>query len=60
VSNIYHFYDDYPLYPEFGDDSRLSLSRVEGVDAELVTTIFMNKIYKIKPKKKSMNKLRNI
>jgi hypothetical protein len=48
------------LYPEFGDDLRLSLSRVEGVDAELVTTIFMNKIYKIKPKKKSMKKLRNI
>jgi hypothetical protein len=48
------------LYPEFGDDLRLSLSLVERVDAELVTTIFMNKIYKIKPKKKSMKKIRNI
>jgi hypothetical protein len=44
VSNIYHFYDDQPLYSELGHDSRSSLSQVEGTGVEHVTTIFINQI----------------
>jgi hypothetical protein len=48
VSDIYHLYDDQPLYPELKGDSRSSLSQVVGADMEHVTTIFMDQINKAK------------
>jgi hypothetical protein len=60
VSNIYHFYDDQPLYSELGHDSRSNLSQVERTGVEHVTTIFINQIDKTKPEEKSVKKPRSI
>jgi hypothetical protein len=60
MSGTYLFYDDQPLYPELGDDSRSSLSQVKGTDMECVTTIFVNQIDKTKPEEKSTKKPESI
>ena len=52
MSDICLFYDDQPLYPKLGDDLGSSLSQVEGIDVEHVTTIFMNHIDETKPEEK--------